>query len=55
VNGLFIPILVFTKKNNCKELDIRAYDHWSIDTKQDAWFTAFSFEAIFKTIKHKPK
>ena len=29
-------ILVFTKKNDCKELDIRAYDHWSTDTKQDA-------------------
>ena len=25
-------ILVFTKKNNCAELDIRAYDHWSTDT-----------------------
>ncbi|GET51064.1 hypothetical protein GLOIN_2v1767205 [Rhizophagus irregularis DAOM 181602=DAOM 197198] len=48
-------ILVFIKKNNCKELDVKAYDHWSTDTKQDAWFTASSFEAVFETIKHKPK
>ncbi|CAB5207494.1 unnamed protein product [Rhizophagus irregularis] len=48
-------ILVFTKKKDCKELDVRAYDHWSTDTKQDAWFTASSFEAVFEIIKHKPK
>ena len=48
-------ILMFTKKDNYKELDIRAYDHWSTDTKQDAWFTASSFEAVFETIKHKLK
>ncbi|CAB5139640.1 unnamed protein product [Rhizophagus irregularis] len=48
-------ILVFTKKKDCKELDVRVYDHWSTDTKQDAWFTASSFEAVFETIKHKPK
>jgi len=48
-------ILIFTKKKNCKDLDIRAYDHWSTDTKQDAWFTASSFEAVFETIKYKPK
>jgi len=46
---------MFTKKDNYKELDIRAYDHWSTDTKQDAWFTASSFEAVFETIKHKLK
>jgi len=48
-------ILMFTKKDNYEELDIRAYDHWSTDTKQDAWFTASSFEAVFETIKHKLK
>ena len=48
-------ILVFIKKNDCEELDIRAYDHWSTDTKQDAWFTASSFESVFETIKNKPK
>ncbi|CAB5196430.1 unnamed protein product [Rhizophagus irregularis] len=48
-------ILMFRKKENCEELEIRAYDHWSTDTKQNAWFTASSFEAVFETIKHKPK
>ncbi|GBB91662.1 hypothetical protein RclHR1_01900027 [Rhizophagus clarus] len=32
-----------------------AYDHWSSDTKQDAWFTASVFEAVFEVIKYKPK
>ncbi|RGB24287.1 hypothetical protein C1646_773318 [Rhizophagus diaphanus] len=48
-------ILVFTKKKDCKELDVRTYDYWSTDTKQDTWFTASSFEAVFETIKYKPK
>ncbi|GBC29212.2 hypothetical protein GLOIN_2v1767205 [Rhizophagus irregularis DAOM 181602=DAOM 197198] len=26
-------ILMFRKKENCEELEIRAYDHWSTDTK----------------------
>jgi len=36
--------LVFQKIN--KDLDIQAYDHWSSDTKQDAWFIASCFEAV---------
>jgi hypothetical protein len=28
-------ILLFTKKDNLK-LDVRTYDHWSADIKQDA-------------------
>jgi hypothetical protein len=36
-------ILVFRKIENQDMLDIRAFDHWSTDTKQDAWFTASSF------------
>ncbi|CAB5197814.1 unnamed protein product [Rhizophagus irregularis] len=47
-------ILIFTKKDGTK-LDVRAYDHWSTDTKQDAWFTASSFEAVFESIERKPK
>lgn len=47
-------ILVFTK--NCENtLDVRAYDHWSMDTKQDAWFSASAFEAVFETMENKPK
>ena len=40
---------------NSSELNIAAYDHWSLDTKQDAWFTASCFEAVFETIEEKPK
>ena len=47
--------LIFQKnKNNNEELDIQAYDHWSSDTKQDAWFTASCFEAVFMTMNPKP-
>ena len=31
-------------------MNVQAYDHWSCDTKQDAWFTASCFEAIFNTV-----
>ncbi|RHZ71090.1 hypothetical protein Glove_262g77 [Diversispora epigaea] len=48
-------ILIFTKKGDEMELDVNAYDHWSTDTKQDAWFTASCFEAVFETIEEKPK
>ncbi|RHZ85427.1 hypothetical protein Glove_66g80 [Diversispora epigaea] len=44
-------ILIFTKEINSNELNIAAYDHWSLDTKQDAWFTASAFEAVFETIE----
>ncbi|RHZ82825.1 hypothetical protein Glove_103g290 [Diversispora epigaea] len=47
-------ILVFTKKNE-NEIDISAYDHWSLDIKQDAWFTASAFETAFETLENKPK
>jgi hypothetical protein len=47
--------LIFQKdKNNNEKLDIQAHDHWSSDTKQDAWFTASCFEAVFLTINPKP-
>jgi hypothetical protein len=48
-------ILIFTRETNSNKLDIEAYDHWSLDTKQDAWFTASAFEAVFETINKKPK
>lgn len=47
-------VLMFTKKDELK-LGVCAYDHWSSDTKQDAWFTASSFEAVFESIERKPK
>lgn len=47
-------ILVFTKSSDT-QLEVHAYDHWSTDTKQDAWFTASSFDAVFETLDPKPK
>lgn len=47
-------ILVFTKKDDTN-LDVHAFDHWSTDTKQDAWFTASSFNAVFETLDPKPQ
>ncbi|RHZ44282.1 hypothetical protein Glove_744g11 [Diversispora epigaea] len=47
-------ILVYTKKDNSL-LDVQAYDHWFTDTKQDAWFTASSFDAVFEILDLKPK
>ncbi|PKY61544.1 hypothetical protein RhiirA4_486653, partial [Rhizophagus irregularis] len=47
--------LIFRKnKENYEELDVQAYDHWSSDTKQDAWFTASCFESVFTTMDPKP-
>ncbi|RHZ76368.1 hypothetical protein Glove_198g95 [Diversispora epigaea] len=45
--------LVFQKKDN-EKMKIQAHDHWSCDTKQDAWFTASCFEAVFNTINPRP-
>src|SRR5207253_2256270 len=45
--------LIFQKKDN-EKMDVQAYDHWSCDTKQDAWFTASCFEAVFNTINPRP-
>ncbi|RHZ49682.1 hypothetical protein Glove_518g18 [Diversispora epigaea] len=45
-------ILVLTKKTN--NIEVQAFDHWSMDTKQDAWFTASSFDVIFETLDPKP-
>jgi hypothetical protein len=47
-------ILVFTRRDS-SQLDVQAFDHWSTDTKQDAWFTASSFDAVFETLNPKPK
>ena len=47
-------ILVFQNSND-GNLDIHAYDHWSEDGTQDAWFTANCFDAVFTTMERKPK
>jgi hypothetical protein len=47
-------ILLYTK-NQEDTLEINAYDHWSNDTKQDAWFTASSLHAVITSLEKKPK
>jgi hypothetical protein len=34
--------LLYTKDLDTNHININAFDHWSSDTKQDAWFTASS-------------
>ena len=48
-------ILVLTLATEDDNLEISAFDHWSTDTKQDAWFTLSSFDAVFETLPIRPK
>ena len=48
-------VLLYTKNQNTNNLNINAYDHWSGDTKQDAWFTASSLHGLLETLEKKPK
>ncbi|RIB15734.1 hypothetical protein C2G38_2191755 [Gigaspora rosea] len=41
-------------KTNKIQIEVQAFDHWSLDTKQDAWFTASSFDSVFETLDPKP-
>jgi hypothetical protein len=48
--------LVHTRSaDNDNTFDICAYDHWSNDTKQDAWFTASSLDAVISNLTPCPK
>jgi hypothetical protein len=47
-------ILVYTRKSEGHQLNIQAYDHWSADTCQDAWFTASSLHAVIESLEVKP-
>jgi hypothetical protein len=47
-------ILVYTRKSESHQLDIQAFDHWSNDTCQDAWFTASSLHAVVESLEVKP-
>jgi hypothetical protein len=47
-------ILVYTKNSETHNLNIQAFDHWSNDTKQDAWFTASSLHGVIETLENKP-
>ena len=47
-------ILVYTKNSETHNINIQAFDHWSNDTKQDAWFTASSLHSVIETLEKKP-
>lgn len=46
---------MYSKNQESNELEIQAFDHWSNDNRQDAWFTALSFDAVFNLLDPKPK
>jgi len=46
--------LVYTRKSD-RQLDVQAYDHWSADPCQDAWFTASSLHAVIESLEIKPE
>src|SRR5436190_22207581 len=48
-------ILVYRKNKNTQNMNIEAFDHWSDDTKQDAWFTASSLHAVIENLEPRPK
>ena len=48
-------VLIFTKDTECDKMKVNAFDHWSDDTKQDAWFTASSLQGVIETLDHKPQ
>jgi hypothetical protein len=47
-------VLLFVKDTN-DQLDVRAFDHWSDDQHQDAFFTASSLHAVIISLEKKPK
>lgn len=48
-------VLVYTKNDDNTTLNVEAFDHWSNDTKQDAWFTASSLHIVLENLEKKPK
>uniref|UniRef100_U9T958 Uncharacterized protein n=1 Tax=Rhizophagus irregularis (strain DAOM 181602 / DAOM 197198 / MUCL 43194) TaxID=747089 RepID=U9T958_RHIID len=51
----FHSVLVYTKNMEQNQLDVQVFDHWSNDTRQDAWFTASSLHTVIETLNPKPK
>ena len=43
-------VLVYTKNMEQNHLDIQVFDHWSNDTRQDAWFTASLLHTVIETM-----
>jgi hypothetical protein len=48
-------VLVYSKNQEGNGLEIQAFDHWSNDNRQDAWFTTSSFDVVFTLLDPKPK
>jgi hypothetical protein len=44
-------IVIFKSMNEENQLSIEAYDHYSNDGKQDAWFTASAFDIVLPKLK----
>ncbi|GBC02273.1 hypothetical protein RclHR1_04530015 [Rhizophagus clarus] len=47
-------VLVYVKSNN-SQICIEAFDHWTCDAKQDAWFTASSLHGVIEALDKKPE
>lgn len=43
-------INIYEIRNN---VNVAAFDHWSNNTKQDAWFNASSLHTVFDTMSNK--
>ncbi|CAB5100617.1 hypothetical protein GLOIN_2v1846636 [Rhizophagus irregularis DAOM 181602=DAOM 197198] len=43
-----------TKDQNTNNINVNAFNHWSRDTKQDAWFKASSLHGVIETLERKP-
>jgi hypothetical protein len=52
---LLHSILVYTKSDKNTQINIEAFDHWSCDAKQDAWFTASSLHGVIEVLDKKPE
>jgi len=46
---------MYIKRLKSQELDVHVYDYWSMDARQDSWFTAFSLYAVIESLENKPK
>ncbi len=46
-------ILVITKQENNSKLQVRAFDHWSEDGKQNIFFTVSSFDVVLTQLRQE--
>ncbi|CAG8530252.1 29980_t:CDS:10, partial [Racocetra persica] len=48
-------VLIYTRFPNNNNLQARAFDYWSTNSRQDAWFTASSFHAAINELNPQPE